>query len=74
MTGTTLACPDCDTGGLSRTRSASIARKSTAGDPEHWCENCEAYVDGVERERKTTAGGTRQGVAKRLVDMDPDDL
>lgn len=74
MTGTTLACPDCDRGGLARTRSATFGRKSDADEPEYWCDNCETHVDGVERERKTHGADTCKGLSKRLLDMDPEDV
>jgi len=70
---TTLACPDCDSAELQRARSAAMCRRSDPNASEYWCKYCGEIVEPNERPADPS-GGAQQGLSKRLVDMDPDDL
>ena len=65
-------CPACDTGGIGLASPGSIQHDEPAGK-RYWCPSCGAKFDEFEtRERKHPT--SRQGLAKKLVDADPDEV
>lgn len=64
---TIKACPECDS-----TRLRKITGRR-GGPSRHWCDGCSTHVnDPIEREahRETDL----HGLARKLSDMDPDDV
>jgi len=70
---TTLACAECDSAQLKRTRSSSMNRRSDTNAPEHWCKCCQKAVEPNERPADPS-GGCRQGPSKLLADMDAEQV
>jgi len=65
-------CPECDHASMQRN---SMKPRGNANTTKWRCGDCgHKTEEPVIRERKCTNGSTVNGLAKKLLDMDPDDL
>lgn len=67
------ACPECDATGIEFSSKGGIAYGDRPGAKRYHCKRCgHLFDETVKRERY--APGNTKGLAKRLLDADPDDV